>query len=98
MTLIIAFLSAHVGAILAALGAGASLIFAFFRNQQAKAATAQAQAAIAQAGEAQAKSDASAQARVAEVVQNEQKAAQTAAKVPDADVDAELKKLGGMRD
>jgi membrane protein involved in colicin uptake len=97
MTIILAFITAHLGAILgAALGAG-GFIFGAFRHQQAKAATSNAQAVIAQSKASDAQANADAQAHADQAVVNKQQATEEAAQVPVSDLDAELDKEGGLR-
>lgn len=97
VSLIVGFITAHAGlifgSVIGLLGLGAAGV----SHLKAKAATGQAQAAIAKVGEQQAQSEAAAQQRAAEVVQNQQAARAQTAKVPDDQVNEELKKLGGLR-
>lgn len=97
MTIIVAFIVGHIGAILGAIMGAGGLAFGAFRHQQAKAATSQAQAAIAKVGEQQAQSEAQAQAYAAQAVDNKQQAAQDAAKVPNDQLDSVLDQMGGLR-
>ena len=69
-TIILDFITAHMGTLLGLLAAGLGCVFGAVRHQQAKAATAQASAVIAQAKEAQAQAQAAASSRQAEVASN----------------------------
>lgn len=97
MTIIIAFITAHIGAILGLFAGAGGLAFGAFRHQQAKAATSDAAAKVAQVQQQSAQANADAQAHADQAVVNKQQAAEEAAQVPVSDLDAELDKEGGLR-
>lgn len=95
--MIAALITEHLGTLLSAIVALAGVLFGAFRHQQARAATAQASAVIAQAKEAQASALAAAEARNAQTAANALAARESAAQVPDAQLDQALKDAGGLR-
>ncbi|NIE67484.1 hypothetical protein [Burkholderia sp. Ax-1719] len=97
MTIIATFLAAHLAAIIPWLIGGAGVLFGLFRHQQAKTATAKAAATVAQAQASVATSNATAAIAGQQAVANAEQASQQAAAIPDANLDAELQKLGALR-
>lgn len=88
------------GGVMALLG----IAFGLFKHQQAKAATSDAEAVksqaekqVAQIQQEAADQNAAAAQHQAEAVQVKEAAQADAAKIPTADLDAELDKLGGLR-
>lgn len=97
MTLIVAFIVAHLGAIIGAtLGLG-GVLFGAFRHQQAKAATSNAAAVVAKSNAAVAAGNAAASEAGQTATANRVAADQQAAAVPDSALDAELAQLGALR-
>jgi hypothetical protein len=97
ITLLVTFITAHLGAFLGLLTGGAGVLFGLFRHQQAKAATAKASAVVAKAQASVANSNAAAALAGQQDAANASQAQQQAAAIPDANLDAELQQLGALR-
>lgn len=97
MTLIATFLAAHFTVIIAWLISAGAVVFGLFRHQQARTATAKAAATVAQVQASVATSNATAALAGQQAAANAEQASQQAAAIPDANLDAELNKLGALR-
>lgn len=97
ITLIVAFIAAHlvtIGSLI--LGAG-GVVFGMFRHQQAKTATAQAASTVAAAKSQDDQANAAASAATTQAVVNRSDADAAAQAATPADIDAQLAAIGAQR-
>ena len=97
MTLIVAFLVAHIGAIAGGLLGLGGVVFGMFRHQQAKTATAQAASTVAAAKSQDDQANAAASAATTQAVVNRSDADAAAQAATPADIDAQLAAIGAQR-
>lgn len=97
MTLIVAFLTAHIGAIIGGILGAGGVIFGMFRHQQAKTAIAQAAGTVAQNNSAINQGNAAASAAGEKAVVNRAKADAEAQATAREDIDAQLAAIGAQR-
>lgn len=97
MTLIIAFLVAHIGVIGGALFGAGGILFGMFRRQQAKTVEAKAASTVAQNNSAIDQENAAAAEKGEQAVVNREKADAEAQATPREDIDAQLAAIGAQR-
>lgn len=97
MTLILGFLTAHLGALIGVVVGASGLVFGAFRHQQANAATAAAAASVARSAASVSDANAAASAAGQAAAENRVQADAAAAALPASDLNSELAKLGALR-